>query len=116
MDNSNYIRFADYFFRAGISATTDLYSGKLPDESRNSIAIDEIQIAPESPKVHFGTHPLKYRYEPETIYRYPRKDYSETDAYPFFTPLFCYPADIRFLNSDTGRPKDKWHSFVSVIY
>jgi hypothetical protein len=34
-----------------------------------------------------SAHPLTYRYEPDTIYRYPATDYNEIDKYPEYTPM-----------------------------
>ena len=89
MESSNPIRFADYFFRTGISPTVDLHSGRLQEDNSISTSNEALHLGVETPRGHGGTHPLKFRYEPETLYRYPKKDYSETDTYPLFTPLVC---------------------------
>lgn len=113
MQEDSNIRFADYFFRAGISPITNLLETKLPE---NIIADVELQETENENKKE--PHPLTNRYEPDTIYRYPKTDYSENDKFPAYTPMviiideFCFPNDILFVSQDNGKPPDTFHSFV----
>jgi hypothetical protein len=66
------LRFADYFFRIGISEDTDI--------SKSKVIFSEDAAFDKQ-------HPILNRYEPETIYRYPKLDYSENEKFPLYTPL-----------------------------
>lgn len=60
-------------------------------------------------------HPLKRKFEPVLLDRYPPKTMSEeTKArgnFPDFVPMFAFPNDISIISSDQ-RPRSTWHGFA----
>jgi len=60
-------------------------------------------------------HPLKRRYEPVLLDRYPPKDMvselKRRNPFPDFIPMFAFPNDITVVSSDE-RPKSTWHGFA----
>lgn len=60
-------------------------------------------------------HPLKRRFEPVLLDRYPPK--SATDEierrgrFPDYVPMFAFPNDINIVSSDE-RPRSTWHGFA----
>lgn len=60
-------------------------------------------------------HPLRRRYEPVLLDRYPTKamvDESKRRApFPDYVPMFAFPNDVGVVSSDE-RPKSTWHGFV----
>ena len=91
------LRFADYFFRAGIDPKCDLIKSKLPDLNLDN-QLKDVEFGPsleeKSPNSR-SNHPLTFRYEADTIYRYPSKDYGEDDRYPPYTPMVFALIKIR---------------------
>lgn len=63
-------------------------------------------------------HPLKRRYEPVLLDRYPPK--AEIDQtkkrcdFPDYVPMFAFPNDIHVVSSDE-RPRSTWHGFAMTI-
>ena len=103
----NRLRFADYFFRAGIDPKCNLLKSKLTivKEEEEEEREKEQQLKDgqdtESKKTSRprNEHPLSYRYEADTIYRYPKEDYSEDDKYPPYTPMVFTCLRIHLINS-----------------
>lgn len=60
-------------------------------------------------------HPLKRRFEPVLLDRYPPKDATEDLArrgrFPDYVPMFAFPNDIQIVSSDE-RPRSTWHGFT----
>ncbi|KAK2600161.1 hypothetical protein QQS21_005106 [Conoideocrella luteorostrata] len=60
-------------------------------------------------------HPLKRRFEPVLLDRYPPKDATEELAkrgrFPDYVPMFAFPNDIQIVSSD-DRPRSTWHGFT----
>lgn len=60
-------------------------------------------------------HPLKRRFEPELLDRYPPRDTREDPArrgrFPDYVPMFAFPNDIQIVSSDE-RPRSTWHGFT----
>lgn len=60
-------------------------------------------------------HPLKRRFEPVLLDRYPQKGMSDEDNqrgnFPDYVPMFAFPNDISIVSSDQ-RPRSTWHGFV----
>jgi hypothetical protein len=60
-------------------------------------------------------HPLKRRFEPVLLDRYPPK--SSTDEvkrrgkFPDYVPMFAFPNDINIVSADE-RPRSTWHGFA----
>ena len=60
-------------------------------------------------------HPLKRRFEPQLLDRYPPKDavddLSRRGRFPDYVPMFAFPNDIQIVSSD-DRPRSTWHGFT----
>ncbi|KAL8409396.1 hypothetical protein RB594_007720 [Gaeumannomyces avenae] len=60
-------------------------------------------------------HPLKRRFEPTLLDRYPPKDASDEvtrrGRFPDYVPMFAFPNDIQVVSSDE-RPRSTWHGFT----
>ncbi|KAI5305306.1 hypothetical protein KEM55_009068, partial [Ascosphaera atra] len=63
-------------------------------------------------------HPLKRKFEPALLDRYPSKDTDESKdpfetriKFPDYVPMFAFPNDINIISSDQ-RPRSTWHGFA----
>lgn len=60
-------------------------------------------------------HPLKRRFEPVLLDRYPPKNANDELAkrgkFPDYVPMFAFPNDIQIVSSD-DRPRSTWHGFT----
>ncbi|KAH6891094.1 AEX-3 domain-containing protein [Thelonectria olida] len=60
-------------------------------------------------------HPLKRRFEPVLLDRYPPQDATDEIArrgkFPDYVPMFAFPNDIQIVSSD-DRPRSTWHGFT----
>jgi hypothetical protein len=61
-------------------------------------------------------HPLKRRFEPVLLDRYPPRDGAAEDLarrgkFPDYVPMFAFPNDIQIVSSDE-RPRSTWHGFT----
>ena len=60
-------------------------------------------------------HPLKRRFEPVLLDRYPPKtatdELAKRGRFPDFVPMFAFPNDIQIVSSD-DRPRSTWHGFT----
>ncbi|KAG5983929.1 hypothetical protein E4U55_006712 [Claviceps digitariae] len=60
-------------------------------------------------------HPLKRRFEPVLLDRYPPKSATDELAkrgkFPDYVPMFAFPNDIQIVSSD-DRPRSTWHGFT----
>ncbi|KAI2642182.1 dDENN domain-containing protein [Xylaria nigripes] len=60
-------------------------------------------------------HPLKRRFEPELLDRYPPRDAKEDPGrrgrFPDYVPMFAFPNDIQIVSCDE-RPRSTWHGFT----
>ncbi|KAJ4307098.1 hypothetical protein N0V88_000474 [Collariella sp. IMI 366227] len=61
-------------------------------------------------------HPLKRRFEPVLLDRYPARDAAADDLarrgkFPDYVPMFAFPNDIQVVSSD-DRPRSTWHGFT----
>lgn len=63
-------------------------------------------------------HPLKRKFEPALLDRYPPKNHIEDDhiggargRFPDYVPMFAFPNDINIISSDV-RPRSTWHGFA----
>lgn len=59
-------------------------------------------------------HPLKRKFEPVLLDRYPQKGMLDESRrrgnFPDYVPMFAFPNDINVVSSDT-RPRSTWHGF-----
>ncbi|GJN74329.1 dDENN domain-containingprotein [Purpureocillium lilacinum] len=60
-------------------------------------------------------HPLKRRFEPVLLDRYPPKTATDEiprrGKFPDYVPMFAFPNDIQIVSSD-DRPRSTWHGFT----
>lgn len=59
-------------------------------------------------------HPLKRRFEPVLLDRYPKEatdDLARRGKFPDYVPMFAFPNDIQIVSSD-DRPRSTWHGFT----
>lgn len=60
-------------------------------------------------------HPLKKRFEPVLLDRYPPKhateDLKRRGSFPDYVPMFAFPNDINIVSADE-RPRSTWHGFA----
>ncbi|EKJ78856.1 hypothetical protein HYE68_010375 [Fusarium pseudograminearum] len=60
-------------------------------------------------------HPLKRRFEPVLLDRYPPQEagdeISRRGRFPDYVPMFAFPNDIQIVSSD-DRPRSTWHGFT----
>ncbi|KAF2399058.1 DENN-domain-containing protein [Trichodelitschia bisporula] len=61
-------------------------------------------------------HPLRRRYEPVLLDRYPGKatavdELKRRNPFPDYVPMFAFPNDVTVVSSDE-RPRATWHGFV----
>lgn len=70
---------------------------------------------PEPLNAEPDMHPLKRRFEPVLLDRYPPK-HAQDEAkrrgrFPDYVPMFAFPNDINIVSSDE-RPRSTWHGFA----
>lgn len=60
-------------------------------------------------------HPLKRKFEPVLLDRYPPKgvvdETKQRGTFPDYVPMFAFPNDINIVSSDQ-RPRSTWHGFA----
>jgi hypothetical protein len=60
-------------------------------------------------------HPLKRRFEPVLLDRYPPKhatdEFKRRGRFPDYVPMFAFPNDISIVSADE-RPRSTWHGFA----
>ncbi|KAI0014632.1 dDENN domain-containing protein [Xylariomycetidae sp. FL0641] len=70
---------------------------------------------PEPLNLDPDMHPLKRRFEPTLLDRYPPRDAKEDMArrgrFPDYVPMFAFPNDIHIVSAD-DRPRSTWHGFT----
>jgi hypothetical protein len=70
---------------------------------------------PEPLNMDLDMHPLKRRFEPVLLDRYPQKEATEElsrrGRFPDYVPMFAFPNDIQIVSSD-DRPRSTWHGFA----
>ncbi|RYO78817.1 hypothetical protein DL766_008722 [Monosporascus sp. MC13-8B] len=70
---------------------------------------------PEPLNLDPNMHPLKRRFEPELLDRYPPRnadeDLTRRGRFPDYVPMFAFPNDIQIVSSD-DRPRSTWHGFT----
>ncbi|EON97012.1 putative ddenn domain-containing protein [Phaeoacremonium minimum UCRPA7] len=70
---------------------------------------------PEPLNADPNMHPLKRRFEPVLLDRYPSRDATDEiprrGKFPDYVPMFAFPNDIQIVSSD-DRPRSTWHGFT----
>lgn len=71
--------------------------------------------APEPFQTTPDMHPLKRRYEPVLLDRYPSPAFTDESKrrapFPEYVPMFAFPNDVTVVSSDE-RPRSTWHGFA----
>jgi hypothetical protein len=71
--------------------------------------------APEPFHATPDMHPLKRRYEPVLLDRYPSPAFTDESKrrapFPEYVPMFAFPNDVTVVSSDE-RPRSTWHGFA----
>jgi len=71
--------------------------------------------APQPFQTSPDMHPLKRRYEPVLLDRYPTKtmldESKRRNPFPDYVPMFAFPNDASVVSSDE-RPRSTWHGFA----
>ncbi|KAK5997040.1 DENN domain-containing protein [Cladobotryum mycophilum] len=92
---------------------------KQPSTVRSSSQSRAATTTPSYPPEPLNTdpdmHPLKRRFEPVLLDRYPPKNATEEVArrgrFPDYVPMFAFPNDVQIVSSD-DRPRSTWHGFT----
>lgn len=83
--------------------------------SRRISNYNSVMPAPEPFQVTPDMHPLKRRYEPVLLDRYPTKamvdESKRRKPFPEFVPMFAFPGDVSVVSADE-RPRSTWHNFT----
>ena len=83
--------------------------------SKRMSGYNSVIPAPQPFHVSPDMHPLKRRYEPVMLDRYPTKAMVEENKrrcpFPEYVPMFAFPNDINVVSADE-RPRSTWHGFV----
>ncbi|CAI2170691.1 4979_t:CDS:10 [Funneliformis geosporum] len=100
-----------------------LKSSSNVDESKVQEGLDTNRrsyqnVVPQQPSskqndVCFDTllHPLRQKFAPKLLSKYPENDYPEEGAFPEYVPMFCFPNDI-MLRESNECPSTTFHGFV----
>lgn len=71
--------------------------------------------APEPFQTTPDMHPLKRRYEPVLLDRYPSPAFTDESKrrapFPEYVPMFAFPNDVTVVSADE-RPRSTWHGFA----
>jgi hypothetical protein len=71
--------------------------------------------SPQPLNLEANMHPLKRKFEPVLLDRYPPKSNVEEEkrrgSFPDYVPMFAFPNDINVVSSDE-RPRSTWHGFA----
>jgi hypothetical protein len=100
----------------GANHTTDNYLSKASIRTTKRLSNYNSVIPPPEPlNADPDMHPLKRRFEPMLLDRYPPKDAKDELArrgkFPDYVPMFAFPNDIQIVSSD-DRPRSTWHGFT----
>ncbi|KAL2836245.1 AEX-3 domain-containing protein [Aspergillus pseudoustus] len=83
--------------------------------SRRLSNYNSVIPAPQPLEISPTMHPLKRRFEPVLLDRYPPKgmteDVKQRANFPDYVPMFAFPNDINIVSSDQ-RPRSTWHGFA----
>ncbi|PGG96260.1 hypothetical protein AJ79_09660 [Helicocarpus griseus UAMH5409] len=83
--------------------------------SRRLSNYNSVIPAPQPLDVSPNMHPLKRKFEPVLLDRYPPKgvpdEVKHRGKFPDYVPMFAFPNDINIVSSDQ-RPRSTWHGFA----
>ncbi|EEH08729.1 conserved hypothetical protein [Histoplasma capsulatum G186AR] len=83
--------------------------------SRRLSNYNSVIPVPQPLDVSPNMHPLKRKFEPVLLDRYPPKgvidETKQRGNFPDYVPMFAFPNDINIVSSDQ-RPRSTWHGFA----
>ncbi|KAK2748750.1 hypothetical protein FQN57_000331 [Myotisia sp. PD_48] len=83
--------------------------------SRRLSNYNSVIPAPQPLEMPANMHPLKRRFEPVLLDKYPPKgapdEVQRRGTFPDYIPMFAFPNDIHIVSSDQ-RPRSTWHGFA----
>lgn len=84
--------------------------------SRRLSNYNSVIPSPQPLETSPSMHPLKRRFEPVLLDRYPPRnappeEQSQRGTFPDYVPMFAFPNDINIVSSDQ-KPRSTWHGFV----
>lgn len=83
--------------------------------SRRLSNYNSVIPVPQPLEISPSMHPLKRRFEPVLLDRYPTKgmadELKQRGNFPDYVPMFAFPNDINIVSSDE-RPRSTWHGFA----
>lgn len=83
--------------------------------SRRLSNYNSVIPAPQPIESSPAMHPLKRRFEPVLLDRYPQKGMTDEQGhrgtFPDYVPMFAFPNDINIVSSDQ-KPRSTWHGFI----
>ncbi|EEP80759.1 conserved hypothetical protein [Uncinocarpus reesii 1704] len=83
--------------------------------SRRLSNYNSVIPTPQPLEISPNMHPLKRRFEPVLLDRYPPKGAPDEGhrrgKFPDYVPMFAFPNDINIVSSDQ-RPRSTWHGFA----
>jgi hypothetical protein len=83
--------------------------------SRRASNYNSVIPQPEALNTSPDLHPLKRKFAPVLLDRYPQRgtpdESKRRGTFPDYVPMFAFPNDINVVSSDT-RPRSTWHGFA----
>ncbi|KAF2765716.1 DENN-domain-containing protein [Teratosphaeria nubilosa] len=84
-------------------------------QSKRMSGYNSVIPSPQPFQTTPNMHPLKRRYEPVLLDRYPTKtmvdESKRRNPFPDYVPMFAFPNDVNVVSSDE-RPRSTWHGFA----
>ncbi|KAI4758472.1 DENN-domain-containing protein [Aureobasidium sp. EXF-3400] len=103
------------YLGASTSQSADLVSLASTRTSKRLSGYNSVIPTPKPFKASPDMHPLKRRYEPVLLDRYPPKaqddEMKRRCPFPDYVPMFAFPNDVVVVSSDE-RPRSTWHGFA----
>lgn len=95
-------------------ANNGLFSASVRTSRRLSNYNSVIPV-PQPLEISPTMHPLKRRFEPVLLDRYPTRgmpdEMKQRGNFPDYVPMFAFPNDVNIVSSDQ-RPRSTWHGFA----
>ncbi|CAI7667967.1 unnamed protein product [Penicillium palitans] len=83
--------------------------------SRRLSNYNSVIPVPQPLEISPTMHPLKRRFEPVLLDRYPTRgmpdEMKQRGTFPDYVPMFAFPNDVNIVSSDQ-RPRSTWHGFA----
>src|ERR1700712_1008685 len=98
----------------GYESDTDGFTASVRTTKRMS-NYNSVIPPPEPLNADPEMHPLKRRFEPVLLDRYPAKtatdEVKRRGRFPDYVPMFAFPNDVNIVSAD-ARPRSTWHGFA----